>query len=170
MNTLLMALLLLLLLSPLQADDERAQRVQTEYGEPRALFDFYLDDPEKLGSALYWIRSLINPLMDEPYGMAPEFMEIKVIIHGTEIVTLARKNYQRYREEVERMRYYAALGVEFRVCGIAANDYGYRDDDFFEFVTITPSAITELAHWQQEGFALITPMVMSKRLSIEEIR
>lgn len=144
--------------------------VETDYEEPRVLFDFYFDDPAKTGTALFWLRSLINPLMDEPYGLAPEFMDIKVVLHGTEIVTVAKHNYEKYKEIVDRMRYYAALGVEFRVCGLAATDYGYRLEDFQDFVQVVPSAITELAHWQMKGYALITPQVMAKRYSIEEIR
>jgi hypothetical protein len=108
--------------------------------------------------------------MEEPYGMAPEFLDLKVIVHGTELVTLARKNYEQYRDAVERMRYYASLGVDFRVCGLAAHDYGYDIGDFHEFVTVVPSAITELAHWQLQGHALITPVVMEKKFAIEEIR
>ena len=145
-----------------------------ERGPPTAnkksFFDFYLDNPEKIHSALYWIRSLMNPLMAEPYGMAPEFLDIKVVIHGTEIVTVARKNYKKYRDAVERMRYYSSLGVEFKVCGLAAEDYDYDTGDFYEFIDVVPSAITELAHWQLQGHALITPNVMEKKLSIEEIR
>jgi len=102
--------------------------------------------------------------------MAPEFMNIKVVIHGTEIVTVARKNYKKYKDAVERMRYYASLGVEFKVCGIAAHDYGYAVADFQEFIEVVPSAINELAHWQLEGYALITPTVMEKKFTIEEIR
>jgi len=35
---------------------------------------------------------------------------------------------------------------------------------------LSPSAITKLAHWQLQGYALITPAVMDKTFSIEEIR
>ena len=112
----------------------------------------------------------MNPLMDDPYNQAPEFMDTVVIIHGTEIVTVARKNYDRYRDAVERMRYYADLGVKFRVCGLAAQDYGYLIEDFYEFIEVVPSAITELAHWQHQGYALITPVVLEKKHAIEEIR
>jgi len=149
---------------------DSAQFVQTPYDEQKVVFDFYLDNPEKIHSALYWIRSLINPLMESPYEIAPEALDLKVIIHGTEIVTLARSNYPKYRDAVERMRYYAELGVEFRVCGLAAEDYGYRREDFHDFVRVAPSAITELAHWQLQGYALITPAVLDKQFSIEEIR
>jgi hypothetical protein len=150
--------------------EEPARLVQTPYQEPRVVFDFYFDQPDKVGPALFWIRSLVNPLSEPPYNLAPEMMQIVVVIHGTEIVTLARKNYARYAEAVERMRYYASLGVKFRVCGLAAHDYGYTPQDLYEFIEIAPSAMTELVHWQQQGFALITPQVLEKRLRIEDIR
>ena len=147
-----------------------AEFVQTPYQEPKVVFDFYFDDPQKINSALYWVRSMINPLTEGPYDMAPEMMDIKVIIHGTEIVTVARHNYKKYRDAVERMRYYAELGVEFRVCGLAAADFSYAPEDFYEFIKLTPSAITELAHWQREGYAVITPYVKEKKYATEEIR
>lgn len=162
--------LILLVCSSLLAKEPVSREVQTPYSEQKVVFDFYLDNPEKINSALYWIRSLMNPLMDSPYDMAPEFMDIKVVIHGTEIVTVARKNYEKYKDAVERMRYYASLGVEFKVCGLAAQDYDYDTDAFYEFIDVVPSAITELAHWQLQGYALITPTVMEKTLSVDEIR
>ena len=97
-------------------------------------------------------------------------MDIKVIIHGTEIVTVAKKNYEKYRDIVERMKYYQALGVEFRVCALAARDYGYLARDFQDFIVMAPSAITELGHWQQQGYALIRPVIYTRTQSIEEIR
>lgn len=170
MKVLMSLLLVLVITLPLQADEKISKFEQTPYTEQKVVFDFYFDDPAKINSALFWIRSQMNPLMETPYDMAPEFLDIKVIIHGTEIVTVARKNYEKYRDAVERMRYYAALGVEFRVCGLAAQDYGYEFDDFYDFVRVVPSAITDLAHWQLEGHALITPLVMEKKYAIEEIR
>ncbi len=160
---------LALLLAPAAALAE-ARTVETPYEEPKVVFDFYFDDPQKVGSALYWIRSLMQPLLEDPYGYAPEFMDIKVVIHGTEIVTLAKKNYAKYKDAVERMKYYASLGVQFKACGLAAHDYDYTAADFYDFVELVPSAITELAHWQQQGYALIAPNIQEKRFSIEEIR
>ncbi len=112
----------------------------------------------------------MNPLMNDPYGYAPEFLSIKVVIHGTEIVTVAKYNYNKYKDVVGRMKYYASLGIDFLVCGLAASDYGYKSSDFHDFVTVVPSAINELAHWQMQGYALITPNIMDKKFSIEEIR
>ena len=63
------------------------------------------------------------------------------------------------------MRYYAGLGVHFKVCGYAAEEYGYSARDFQDFIEIVPNAITELAHWQMQGYALITPNVQEKHFS-----
>jgi uncharacterized protein len=148
----------------------QAQVVQTPYKIPKALVEVYLDDPRKLGSALNWLRGLINPLTVAPYGMIPEDMHIIVLMHGTEIVTLARKNEERYREVVQRMRYYADMGVKFKVCGLVLKDYDYQPADLYDFVEVTPSAITELMHWQNQGYALIPATVMDKKVSIDQIR
>ena len=40
----------------------------------------------------------------------------------------------------------------------------------YDFIQVVPSAITELAHWQLQGYALLRPIVMEKKFSIEEIR
>lgn len=144
--------------------------IQTPYNPPKVLFEFYLDDPQKIGSALYWVRSLVNSLSVAPYGYTPEEMEIVIVIHGTEIVTVAKKNEVTYQEAVDRMRYYADLGVKFKVCGQAAEDYGYSVKDFQDFIDVVPNAIPELAHWQQQGHALIIPQIFEKKLDIEKIR
>jgi len=144
--------------------------VATPYTPAKVIFEFYLDDPQKVGSALYWVRSLMNPLMEAPYNYSPEELSIVVVIHGTEIVTVAKKNEAKYQEAVDRMRYYANFGVAFKVCGQAAQDYGYTVQDFHEFIEVVPNAMTELAHWQQQGYALIIPQVMSKTIDIESIR
>jgi intracellular sulfur oxidation DsrE/DsrF family protein len=163
------ALFSLLLLSSCTAIAE-ARVTMPPYEPPQVVYDFYLDHPAKMSAALYWIRALLNPLSAEPYGFAPEMMSIKVVLHGTEIVTVAQKNYEKYRAEVERMRYYASLGVEFKVCALAAEDYHYAPQDFHDFIELVPSAFTELAHWQMQGYALITPQVPERRHAIEDIR
>jgi len=144
--------------------------VATPYAPAKAVFEFYLDDPQKIGSALYWMRSLMNPLLEAPYNYSPEDLNIVVVIHGNEIVTVAKQNAAKYRDAVDRMRYYADLGVKFKVCGQAAADFGYRVADFQDFIEVVPNAITELAHWQQQGYALIVPRVLEKTFDIESIR
>ena len=83
---------------------------------------------------------------------------------------MATRNAAKYQDAVDRMRYYASLGVSFKVCGQAAEDFGYSVKDFQDFIEVVPNAITDVAHWQQQGYALITPRVMEKRIDIESIR
>jgi hypothetical protein len=163
----LLASLWLGTLAPAQA---AGKWVPTPYAPAKVMFEFYLDDPQKIGSALFWVRSLSNTLEAAPYNYPVDDLNIIVVIHGTEIVTLAKKNEAKYQEAVDRMRYYAGLGVSFKVCGQAAEDYGYAVKDFQDFVDVVPNAITELAHWQQQGYALIMPQILDKKIDIESIR
>lgn len=157
----------ILVASPAQA---QAKFVQTPYANPKVLVDVYLDHPAKMSAALYWLRSFVNPLTEAPYSMFPEDLNIIVLLHGTEIVTVAKKNEEKYEEVVGRMRYYAGMGVKFKICGLGMRDFGYLPEDLQPFIEVTPSAMTELVHWQNRGYALITPQVVDKRLVIEDIR
>lgn len=166
--------LLLILFSiglPMRNMASSAEFVATPYAEEQKIvFDFYFDDPQKINPALQWLRGLVDPLMAEPYNISPDDLDIKVILHGTEVVALAKHNYAQYQKAVQRMRYYAQLGVEFRLCSIAARDYGYILKDLQDFIQLVPSGITELAHWQREGYVLIAPRIQEKRFTIAEIR
>lgn len=148
-----------------------AKVITPDYEPPQVVYDFYLDDPQKIDAALYWIRSLVNPLQASPYNMDPQMMmDIVVVIHGTEIVTVAKKNEEKYANAVARMRYYNQLGVQFHVCGLAAEDYDYEPEDFQDFITLVPSAFTDLVHYQQQGYAVIKPEVFVRTQSIESMR
>jgi len=101
-------LLVLLILSAMSPALAAGKWVATPYAPAKAVFEFYLDDPQKIGSALYWLRALMNPLQDAPYNYSPEDLNIVVVIHGNEIVTVATRNEAKYQDAVDRMRYYAA--------------------------------------------------------------
>jgi len=168
-----LTLLLIFLIAwlPMRGMASSAEFVATPYAEQQKIvFDFYFDDPQKINPALYWLKGLVDPLLAEPYNLSPDDLDIKVILHGTEVVTLAKHNYPLYQKAVQRMRYYAALGVEFRLCAIAAHDYDYALSDLQDFVQLVPSGIAELAHWQSQGYVLITPHIQDRRFAISEIR
>jgi len=163
---------LLMLLSAAFAE-EGAVFVQTPYEPPfRAVVEFYFDEPEKIRPALEWVSNIIRVLSEEPYSFIPgEEIEIVVVIHGTEITTLARKNRERYRDIWERMEGMTMYGVRFKVCSIAAEKiYDYSPDELAPFVELVPSAIPELLHWQQKGYALLIPRIPERKGSVEEIR
>jgi len=151
--------------------EDGARFTYTPYTEnQKIVFEFYFDHPAKINTALYWLKAVFTTLGSEPYSFAPDFFDIKVVIHGTEIAALAKKNYYLYGEAVERMRYYSEFGVQFKVCALSAYEYGYDNRDLPEFVELVPSAVTELAHWQTQGYALIVPKVWEKKYSLDEIR
>ena len=143
---------------------------QTPYQAQKAVFDFYFDQPEKMYAALFWLRSFVTPLSEQPYNHSIEDHKIIIVVHGRELVTLAKKNYKKYRTTVDRLRYYVNRGVQVRVCAIAMADFGYKVDDFYSFVKVVPSAIVELSHWQSKGYSLITPRILSKQQTNREIR
>lgn len=163
-------LLASLLLSPRVDAQDGAEVEFPPYSAQKAVVEFFFNEPAHINGALFWLRSLINPLTSEPYDHGIDDLSIKVVIHGAEIVTLAKHNYEKYRDAVERMRYYADLGVEFRVCALSAQDYGYTPDDLQDFVQVVPSAMVDLIHWQEQGYGFLEPKVLEKRYTIEEIR
>ena len=168
--------LLLLSLSPMIIADESGEKTtatvrQTPYAEDqKVIFDFFFNHPHKINTGLDWLRVYMNTLMDSPYDQAPEFMSIKVMIHGAEILTLVGNNYEKYTRAVQRMRYFESLGVEFMACHSFATELGYQPSDFYDFVTLVPAAHNELIHWQSNGYTLMTPLAQNKLLSREELR
>ena len=158
------------ILSLFTANVYAAELIYPKYTEQKVVYEFYFDHPQKIATALYWLKSHIITLTEEPYGFAIDDLDIKVIIHGTELVTLAKNNYAKYEDIVERMRYYSELGIDFRACASAAHDFGYNAEDLQDFITLVPSAIVEMAHWQLQDYALIVPKVTDKKFTTEEIR
>jgi len=156
---------------PVAAAHAAGQVVQTPYTAPmKVVFEFYLDDPATISNALFWVRSVFNAVQQSPYDFSPEDVQAVVVLHGTEIAATVTRNQAKYQDVVERMRYYAQMGVKIKVCGQAAHDFGYTPADFQDFIDIVPNAMTELAYWQQQGHALIMPRILIKRESTEAIR
>ena len=91
------ALLLAAVLYSQVAAEETSKELLTPYGEQKVVYDFYLDDPNKINSALFSIRSLINPLMDDPDGVFSDVPEgwsvdgvgLRVVACGDFTVALA---------------------------------------------------------------------------------
>ena len=166
-------LVIFLLIFTFSLSEEGAKFVQTPYKPPfNVVVEFYFDEPEKIRPALLWISNIIYVLTNEPYNFIPgEDFDIVVIIHGTEITTLVKKNKEKYKDVWERMEGMAMYGVKFKVCSMAAEQlYGYKKEDFPPFVELVPSAITELLHWQLKGYALLIPRVYELKRPREEIR
>jgi hypothetical protein len=87
----------------------------------------------------------MNTLQEAPYNDSPEDLMIVIVIRGTKIVTVAKKNEAKYQEVIDRVRYYADPGVSFKVRGQASHGLGYAVQDFQDF---TKSCPTPSANWR----------------------
>ena len=162
--------LILLCQLSLAEEAETPEIVFPPYENQKVVYEFFFDHPIKIYTALDWLRTHLITLDAEPYDIPPDFIDMKVVLHGTEVVTLAKKNYERYKEVVQRMRYYAELGVDFRVCAYSLREFDYKPKDMQDFIRIIPSAVTDLTHLQNQGYALIIPRMHDKTYTNEEIR
>ena len=158
-------LFVLLITLSLSFSLEHARYVQTPYQKPfRVVFELFFDHPEKLGPALGWIGNVIRVLTSPPYDFSPEDIEIVVVSHGRELPVFAKANREKYQSMVDRIESLAQYGVKFKVCAIAAQQfYGMSEKDFYPFVELVPSAITEILYWQQKGYGFLIPMVLESR-------
>ncbi len=154
--------ILFLFLVSLSLSSEHGKFVQTEYSRPfKAVVELFLESPEALGPALGWISNIVYVLSNPPYNYSSEDIDIVVVSHGRELPVFAMENRERYKEIVERVESLSMYGVKFMVCNMAARQlYGYTEKDFYPFVTLVPSALTEIIHWQQRGYGLLTPRIL----------
>ncbi|MEJ5338349.1 MAG: DsrE family protein [Aquificaceae bacterium] len=139
--------------------------VQTPYTVPfKVVYELFLDHPEKIRPALGWISNVIFVLTNPPYNYSPEDIQIVVVSHGRELPVFATRNRDQYADIVERLESLSLYGVKFKVCKMAAEQiYGLSEKDFYPFVELVPSAITEIIHWQLQGYALMIPQVFEIR-------
>lgn len=115
---------------------------------------------KKLRPALGWISNVIFVLTNTPYNFSLEDIHIVVVSHGRELPVFVAKNREKYADIVERIENLNMYGVKFKVCRMAAEQiYGLSEKDFYPFVELVPSAITEIIHWQLQGYALMIPQV-----------
>ena len=128
-------------------------------GAQKAVYQFNLERPEDLYQALGYMNNHLSGLK--------EFGDIKkshivVVAHGNELHMLSRLNRAAYPDIYERLKALADQGVTFRVCRNAANFRGYKPGDFYDVVTVVPAAMTDIAKWQQQGYAYISGAVINR--------
>lgn len=60
-------------------------------------------------------------------------------------------------EHETAMKTLSEEGIRFAACGNALKGTGLTKDDIFDFVTVVPAGVVELAERQAEGYAYIRP-------------
>lgn len=59
--------------------------------------------------------------------------------------------------------------MKFKVCGLVVKDFGGQIANLLPVIKVTLSAISELVHWQNRDYALITPMITNTKVATEAI-
>ena len=128
-------------------------------GPQRAVYQFNFQSPEDLQQGLGYINNHLKALKE--FGDAAN-SHLVVVAHGNELHMLSRLNQSAYPDIYDELKSLSDQGVQFRVCRNAANFRGYKPEDFYDVVTVVPAAMTELAKWQDKGYAYISGNVIQR--------
>jgi hypothetical protein len=122
----------------------------------KVVWDFNFIDPGSVGTVFNTLTGLLSATAE--FGPR-EIDPIKVVIvsHGPEIVVFDKKNYAKYKEIVDRAASFAAQGVKFEVCRLAAAAQGIAPENLHGFITVVPAGSYALAYHQARGYSLIAP-------------
>lgn len=120
----------------------------------KVAWDFNFDNPEEVHRALNPIVFAINVNAEHgPVSLDP--MENVVVSHGGEAVIWAKKNYEHFKDVIDRARRMHEMGVRFEVCNVVAQAHGFEADDFYDFVNVVPTGSYALVYWGNKGYAVI---------------
>jgi intracellular sulfur oxidation DsrE/DsrF family protein len=144
--------------------DDMSKFDDSPLGAQKAVYQFNLEKPEDLYQALGYLNNHLNGLKE--FGTL-KGSHIVMVAHGNELHMLSRLNRAAYPDIYDRLKALSDQGVTFRVCRNAANFRGYKPGDFYDLVTVVPAAMTDLAKWQQKGYAYISGDVINRSKRVE---
>ena len=143
---------------PVIAVDGKDITVDTER-RYRLVFDAAASDGEDaLNREFETVARFLN--MHALNGVPPANMDIKVVVHGEALMSVLehgpyRRRFGRDNPSLELVSRLADAGVEFLVCG---QSMGFRDvlkEELSDSAQVGLSAMTMLAVYQADGYALI---------------
>jgi uncharacterized protein len=118
----------------------------------KAMYHFNFAKPRDAFQGLRRVKNHLSALKE--FG-APDNTHIVIIINGNEIHAFSRLNASIYPEMYEMLKDLTSQGVEFRACRNSAKARGYNPDEFYDLVTVVPSAVSELGRYGNAGYAYI---------------
>jgi intracellular sulfur oxidation DsrE/DsrF family protein len=124
-----------------------------ELKQLKVVWDFNFTDPKAVGFVFNYVVALMNAVSEfGPHEIDP--LRIVIVSHGPELVIFAKRNYDKYRDIVDRAASLAKQGVKFEICRNAVAFLGFTTEDLHGFVTVVPPAPYALAYWQAKGYTL----------------
>ena len=132
--------------------DDPSKFDTTGYTAQKAVYDFNFEKPVDLRGAFGTVRNHLKAIRE--FGDAKN-SRIVIVAHGNEIHALARINRAAYPDVYDTLRELASAGVKVTLCRNAALARGYKIDEFYDLVTVVPSAVIEIPKWENKGYAYI---------------
>ena len=124
-----------------------------EVKELKVVWDFNFSDPKAVGVVLNNLNALVKATADYgPHELEP--LKVVIVSHGPELVVFAKKNYEKYKDVVDRAASFAKQGIKFEICRNAATAQGFIPEDLYGFTTVVPAGPYALAYWQAKGYSL----------------
>lgn len=124
----------------------------SRYAAQKAVYDFNFETPEDLKGALGTVRNHLKAIGE--FG-DPQNSRIVIVAHGNEIHALSRLNRAAFPEVYDTLKELAAAGVKVTLCRNAGLARGYKVGDFYDLVSVVPSAVIEIPKWESAGYAYI---------------
>ena len=120
--------------------------IETEYKPQKVVYDVAVKSIEKMTSVLDRASYLSKITGADPFDSS-----IILVLHGDEIDFFATKNYQQYKELMQRSQSLVDSEVlQIRMCRIAAQGHGYEPRDIHGFVNMVPMGDAEIIRLQNE--------------------
>ena len=119
------------------------------YEAQDVLYDWNYATPEEGIRALGFVRNHIAAMKE--FGDF-ENSRIVIVAHGNDLHALARANAPAFPEAYEKFKELADQGVKIHICRNAARGRGYEPEDFYDFVTVVPAAVIDIAKYQMDGY------------------
>ena len=124
-----------------------------EIKQLKVVWDFNFTDPKAVGIVFNYVNALLTATSEfGPHEIDP--IKVVIVSHGPELVVFAKKNYEKYKDIVDRAASFAKQGVRFEICRNAVSFLGFTAEDLHGFVTVVPPAPYALAYWQAKGYTL----------------
>jgi intracellular sulfur oxidation DsrE/DsrF family protein len=119
----------------------------------KVVWDYNFVDPKAVGVVFNNLNALLRATSEfGPKEIDP--IHVVIVSHGPELVVFAKKNYEKYKDIVDRAASFAKQGVKFEICRNAATAQGFVPEDLYGFVTVVPAGPYALAYWQSKGYTL----------------
>ena len=125
----------------------RADVKAIDYAPQKVVYDVAAADEASFSRVLDRVSYLNTIYQADPFSAS-----IVLVLHGDEIPLFAIARLDRHRELMKRAHSLMLSGpIEFRMCRVAAHEYGLEPADIHGFVKIVPMADAEIVRLQREG-------------------